>query len=232
MNPHYTYLLIDVGTILFPLILSFDRKVAFYRQWRSLVPGMLLTAAFFIGWDALFTHWGVWWFNRDFTMPYRLLGLPVEEWLFFLVVPYACVFVQACLDGYFPAKSAESKWSNTIILALLLIIFGLLNAGRAYTLFACGGCGAGLLLAHLLRTRNRAFRPQRFLLAYGVCLVPFLIVNGLLTSLPVVLYNDSENIGLRIYTIPAEDVFYGMLLVLGNIWGATFIRSKTSPDAG
>ena len=49
------------------------------------------------------------------------------------------------------------------------------------------------------------------------CIIPFLIVNGFLTAIPVVLYNDAENLGVRIYSIPFEDTFYGMLLVLMNI---------------
>lgn len=228
MNSHYTYLLIDVGTILFPLALSFDRKVAFYRQRRALLPSMLITAAVFIGGDVLFTKWGIWWFSRKYTMSYRLLGLPVEEWLFFLVVPYACAFIAACLDAYFPPKVQADSWRSTMRLASGLIFFALLNYSRSYTVFACGGCGAALLAAYALRRKNPLFRPGRFLLAYAVCLLPFLIVNGLLTSLPVVLYNDAENIGLRLYTIPAEDIFYGMLLMLGNVWGMGWSSSRSA----
>lgn len=228
MNPHYTYLLIDTGTVLFPLALSFDRKVAFYKQWRMLLLGMLITAVLFISWDVLFTRWGIWWFSREYTMPYRLLSLPIEEWLFFLVVPYACAFVAACLDVYFPPGSQADSWRSTIWLSSGLIVFALLNYGRAYTAFACGGCGAALLAAYVLRRKNPLFRPRRFLLAYAVCLLPFLIVNGLLTSLPVVLYNDAENIGLRLYTIPAEDIFYGMLLMLGNLWAMSWSGSRSA----
>ncbi|MDP4130877.1 MAG: lycopene cyclase domain-containing protein, partial [Bacteroidota bacterium] len=53
-----------------------------------------------------------------------------------------------------------------------------------------------------------------FLVSYVVILIPFLIVNGFLTAIPVVIYNDAENLGIRIYTIPFEDVFYGLLLTM------------------
>jgi lycopene cyclase domain-containing protein len=57
-----------------------------------------------------------------------------------------------------------------------------------------------------------------FYLAYFVSLVPFLIVNGILTSLPVVWYNNAHNLGIRLYTIPIEDTMYSLLLLLMNVW--------------
>jgi lycopene cyclase domain-containing protein len=43
------------------------------------------------------------------------------------------------------------------------------------------------------------------------------IVNGILTSKPVVVYNNLENMNIRIGTIPVEDFFYNMTLLLMNI---------------
>jgi hypothetical protein len=42
-------------------------------------------------------------------------------------------------------------------------------------------------------------------------------VNGVLTALPVVIYNDLENIHTRLFTIPVEDTLYFMTLFLMNV---------------
>jgi hypothetical protein len=44
-----------------------------------------------------------------------------------------------------------------------------------------------------------------------------LLVNGVLTAVPIVWYNDQHNLSLRIGTIPVEDTLYSMLLLLLTI---------------
>lgn len=78
-----------------PFILSFDKKVAFYKYWPGLFLGIGINALLFISWDYWFTYTGVWSFSDIYTFPQRLLMLPLEEWSFFIVVPYASVFIYA-----------------------------------------------------------------------------------------------------------------------------------------
>ncbi|MEC8400048.1 MAG: lycopene cyclase domain-containing protein, partial [Bacteroidota bacterium] len=97
-----TYLWVNLAVISIPFVASFDKRVAFFQEWKAFWPACLLTMACFIAWDVIFTARGVWGFNSDHLAGIDLLGLPIEEWLFFITVPYACVFTYACFKKYIP----------------------------------------------------------------------------------------------------------------------------------
>jgi lycopene cyclase domain-containing protein len=227
MDKHYTYLVVDMLTVLFPFLLSFDRKVSFRKCWKYLWPAMLVTAVFFISWDMLFTWLGVWSFNPEYLTGPAIGNLPIEEVLFFLVVPYSCAFIYECLIRYFPVLDAGRRfWLVYPLLGIALVLTSIILYNKAYTFSSFFLCGVALMIVYALRGRIASFRPDAFLFMYLISLIPFFIVNGILTSLPVVVYNDAENIGVRLYTIPFEDCFYGMLLMLGNVFGMEAARSR------
>ncbi len=200
------------------MALSFDKKVAFYKNWRYVFPAMIFPALLYIIWDVYFTKIGVWSFNEDYITGIKLINLPLEEILFFFVVPYCCVFIYACIRSYFP-KLENKKNADLFLklLAILLLALGIIYFNKYYTSWTFIFTGAFILLIYLFRNYFKSFDAVSFLVSYAICLIPFLIVNGFLTSIPVVQYNDAENLGVRIYTIPFEDAFYGMLLILMNI---------------
>ncbi len=211
----YIYLYLNIFTILFPLLLSFDKRVAFYRNWPSLFPAILVNAAGFILWDVLFTEAGVWGFNDEYLTGVYIFGLPLEELLFFFTVPYACVFIYDVLNAYI-RRDLLQPYAKTIVFLLLplLVAVAVFNLSRLYTSITF------LLLAVTLVVHYRVFNTKylgRFFLAYLVHLVPFLIVNGVLTYLPVVWYNNDYNLGIRLISIPVEDTMYSMLMLLITI---------------
>ena len=69
-----------------------------------------------------------------------------------------------------------------------------------------------------------------FLVSYIFILIPFFIINGILTGSfilnEIVWYNDSHNLGLRIGTIPFEDIFYGFSLLFLPLYIDQEIRAK------
>jgi lycopene cyclase domain-containing protein len=220
------YLLINFLTIFFPLVLSFDKRVRFVQYWKSLFPALLLTGLVFLFWDLIFTWEGVWSFNPDYILGINFQGLPLEEILFFFTVPFACIFTYECLNHYIKPDllAKASRWISWffLVLSLLLLIF---FYDRIYTLVTFG-----LLLPLIYFTQFVQKAPwlSRFYLAYVVSLIPFYIVNGLLTSIPIVLYNDAENMALRVGTIPFEDHFYSLALLLMNMIWFEYFKKRTA----
>lgn len=218
MNLHYTYFLILAASVAGPLGLSFDNKVGFYKKWKWLFPAMIIPALLYIAWDIFFTAKGVWSFNEDYISGIMLVNLPIEEVLFFFIVPYCCIFIYECIRCYFP-KLKNKKIADRVLqaLAIVLLLTGLFFYAKYYTSWTFILCALFIAVIYLFKNYFKDFDATSFLISYAVILIPFLIVNGFLTAIPVVLYNDAENLGIKIYTIPFEDSFYGMLLVMMDI---------------
>ena len=229
MNTHYTYFLILAASFAGPLVLSFDKRVAFYKNWKHVFSAMIIPALFYAVWDVHFTSIGVWHFNENYITGIKLFHLPIEEVLFFFIVPYCCVFIYACIRSYFPGLKNKNVADIVLkVLAFVLLITGIIYFNKYYTSWTFILTGIFILIIYLFRNYFKSFDAISFIISFGICLLPFLIVNGFLTAIPVVQYNDGENLGLRIYTIPFEDVFYGMLLILMNIVLYEKVKSKKS----
>ena len=211
---HAEYLILNILIILGPLALSFDRRMHFVQYWPKLFPAIILFLIPFIIWDALVTgrHW---WFNEQFTLDLRLLNLPVGEWLFFITVPYACIFTWEVLVEYF----SNREWTFLKFLSILIFVISFLLAGlmlyqgKEYTSIVLIVFGIVFLLDHLLETK--IFMQRRTYIFSLLLILMMLIFNGYLTARPVVLYDPQYQLDFRIYTIPVEDFFYGLSLIFG-----------------
>jgi lycopene cyclase domain-containing protein len=214
----FTYLLLHLFAVSVPVIRSFEKThIYFAGKFRYLFPAMLITAAVFVTWDALFTHWGVWGFADEYVVGLYVFGLPIEEWLFFITIPYCCLFSYEVLN-YFIKKDLLGPFKTYISIGLMLFFSVLLimHWDLLYTKW--------VLLFNLVLLALVAFalRPQwlgRFYLMFAVILPLFILCDGILTGSffgrVVVWYNSDFITEFRILTIPVEDAFYafGMLLM-------------------
>ncbi len=212
------YLWLDLGSFLIPFLFSFHPKIQFYKKWPSFLLGTLIMMAVFIPWDIIFTNNGFWGFNPEYLTGIYFLNLPLEEWLFFFCIPYACIFTHYALTELLPSfrftkKTAMVLYSSVVTLLILVLWY---RYDRWYTMVNFGY--ALLLLGFTLNRQPEILGP--FFASFLVILIPFFIVNGILTGSyipePVVWYNNAENLGIRMGTIPVEDTIYnlGMLLTV------------------
>jgi lycopene cyclase domain-containing protein len=194
-------------------------KGSFYKTWKALAIAILIPAILFIAWDAVFTELGIWGFNPRYHMGLIIGSLPIEEILFFVCIPFACLFTYHAFKNLSEPTLFFSR--HELLSYLLVVVFALAgsyNLDKPYT--AITFLGLSFFLA-FLALKVRARFPGYFYISFLVLLIPFFMINGILTGSfiheEVVWYNDTAILGLRLGTIPLEDIFYAMLLLLANV---------------
>jgi lycopene cyclase domain-containing protein len=232
---HYLYLTVDFFSLFFPFIFSFYPKAPYYKKWKFLFPAIALPGILFIVWDIFFTQMGVWGFNPKYVTGIYFFNLPIEEVLFFICIPYSCIFTYEAVNYFTKSKILSNRWTEFITdtLIFVLLIIGTLNHERWYTSVTFFSTAVFLIL---LRRVWKVEFLNNFFFSYIFILIPFFIVNGILTGTgieePVVWYNNSQNLGIRMGTIPVEDTFYGMLLLLMNVSVFEYLQNKKAPKSG
>ncbi len=215
-------------SIIIPFILSFDKKVRFYRLWKSLFPSVFIIGLIFLSMDIMFAKSGVWGFNPTYHSHIIFIGLPLEEWLFFIFIPYACIFIHFVFIYYFPNAILSNNFVRifTGILIIVLVLVITINYEKAYTFFNF----SLLIIALIIALFNKNQILNRYYISFLLILIPFFIVNAILTGtfIPgeVVWYNESEILGIRILTVPIEDFGYAFCLILLNILMMNYLQKK------
>jgi lycopene cyclase domain-containing protein len=226
------YFTVEICAIAVPLALSFDRKVAFYKKWSFLLPSIFINALIFTALDIHFTKSGIWGFNPRYHSTLLIAGLPLEEILFFIIIPYSSMFIHYVFISYFPHTAIQTR-ATFILSSVFIIIFisvAIFRSDLAYSSFY-SLLAAGILFLVLIVKPSLL---SRYYLTFIIILVPFLIVNSILTGNftdeSVFLYNENEISGVRLFSIPVEDTFFGFSLVLQNLFVAEMIKKIIRPN--
>lgn len=215
----FTYLIVLFGTIIICFIASFDKRIRFDKNFVPFIKAAIIVAIPFIAWDIWFTKEGVWWFDTQYTVGILIAGLPIEEWLFFICIPFSCVFTYHCLDKFYAWSALEGL--NNVIAFLTIItcaVVALIHHDKMYTFITSLVTAVTMIYLHFFARVSWIGKAS---IVFMILMLGFFPVNGILTGSfipsPIVNYNPDEFLGIRMGTIPIEDAVYGyaqFLLVL------------------
>lgn len=215
----YTYILILFFTVIICFLASFDRRIRFDHYFGSFLLAAVIVAIPFIAWDIWFTTHGVWWFDTKYTIGLVIAGLPLEEWLFFICIPFSCIFTYYCIDKFFNLNWLQG-FNNLIVFITVIVcsLIGLLHHDKIYTLVTAIATVGTVIFLHFIARVDWIGKAS---LVFTILMLGFFPVNGVLTGTgiesPIVNYNPDNFLGIRLLTIPIEDAVYGytqFLLVL------------------
>lgn len=240
------YLVVDAAVVSVPLLFTWHPRIRFDRHWRAFWPACLTVLIPFIAWDVFFAKAGVWGFDQRYLLGPSLFELPLEEWLFFICIPYACVFTYHALGSGRDRTAGDNSPAFTrrtqlflVTAATICLLMALLNLSRPYTSTVTGLCALFLFALVFVRPAWMG----RLGVACAVLTTPFILTNGVLTGLRfwsapvlnlnpdliidrIVWYDNSGNLSVRFFTIPLEDFFYTFLLVGLNVFVYEEIRRR------
>tara|TARA_Y100001954_G_C15776847_1_gene587480 strand:+ start:613 stop:1302 length:690 start_codon:yes stop_codon:yes gene_type:complete len=213
------YLKILILSTFVPVIFSFHPKVKFYIFYKSIFRATLLVSTIYILWDIIFTKLGIWGFNNQYLNGIYIFNLPMEEILFFLCIPFCCLYTYHLVEKFNISFFKNFHWEKiNIYFLFVVLVVGLINYTKLYT-FICFVMFS--LVLFIVNKSSININFNFFYTTFILIIIPFLIINGALTGLffdqTVVWYNNKEILGLRIFTIPIEDAFYAHQLILLNL---------------
>jgi len=225
------YLYLNLAIISFPLIFSFERrKIKFYTKIKPILISIVLVGIFFVGWDVFATFRGHWFFNPVYVNELKILGLPIEEILFFVTVPYSCLFVFESILQFIGEKKIFSPKKGVVSIIGLLIIFSAFGFySKEYTFLAILSVGLSVLIVSLIDVK--LFSSRTYWIYTVLTIVLFFIFNYLLTSTPVVQYSSAAITGFRVTTIPIEDFLFNFSMLtnylLFYLWASKKLKRET-----
>jgi lycopene cyclase domain-containing protein len=208
------YLIFNIIVLTGPLFFGAMKPFYFMDRVKYTILPIIIPGILFLIWDSSVTY-SHWFFNEKYVLGITIFNLPIEEILFFITVPFACLFTWEMIIRRTDEK--ELVWINKLRPYLYLIIpigVWFFISGRHYTGLAISFLGLAILLDQLLNTN--LILKRRFYLYLLFILFFTLVFNGYLTWRPVVTYGIDYQLDFRIITIPLEDFVYGTALIFMN----------------
>ena len=229
----YYYVIILLLSFFIPLLYSFHPKTKFYKHFRIIAITIPLTSIPFIIWDFIFTKLAVWGFNNAYVSNIYFYNLPIEEILFFMIIPFCCLYTYFVIEKFnISLIKVEEYYFYNIFLAAVLFILSIYYIDNSYTFLCFFLCSVLLLLENVFFNK---INYNYFYTTFFLIMIPFIIVNGALTGMflgqIVVWYNPNCIIGLRLFTIPIEDSIYAFQLILSNLFLYKYALQYTSMDS-
>jgi lycopene cyclase domain-containing protein len=184
---------------------------------------IVIPAIPFLLWDAIVTgaHWH---FNLLYVSGIKIVNLPIEEILFFITVPFACLFTWEMIIRRAKEKQMDLRGLRLLLYLALPAGIYFFSIGKQYTGLTLSFIFLANLVDQFLKT-NLLF-DLRFYFYLLLIVIFTLIFNGYLTWRPVVTYGVEYQLDFRIITIPVEDFFYGISLLWMNTSLYNFLIRK------
>ncbi len=220
------FLCLDIFLFLAPWTFCLDSKAFKLKKLNNAAVPAVVAGIIFSAIGVVFHIFGIWQFNSEFIVGIYYRGVPLEFFLFCFGFSFLGINVYQYLNARFPKNSLQ-QFSLTLsnLLLGLCIAFGFFGHNHWYTIVVFVLLFVLLLFVEYV---NKIRFMYRFYRAYLICLLPFYICFGIMSRLPILIYNSKETLGINIIDIPLESHFYIMSMLLLGIYLLEFFGKRAA----
>lgn len=222
---NYIFLGILVLISIAPLILTIKGKYDFAKKLRYGMPAIFISGFMFLLWDIRFTQVGIWSYDAEYTIGIFHKGLPLEQWIFYLVFPYTALLIYEIISNRF--RSIDLNNIFTAISLLLILVFAVVAymfRMRIYTFFSF--LFTTIYLGYTIFRKQ--FKPHltHYFFTFLAILIPYFILYGYLTWNLAIEYHQEQVLNVWIGMMPVENIVFLFLLLLINITVYEYLSEK------
>lgn len=219
---NFTYLLLALGILVIPMVLLSVKKTSFNQSIKFAIPAVLITGIAFSIFATVLVMVGAWSFQPAYLTGVSLWKIPVEEFLFSMVISLAGIGIYVTLNAFFPSNALDKfslSFSNLLMgICVAMLIF-------TYTKwYSAISFGILFVLIFYIEYLNKLRFTYKFYRGFLAVLVLFYIAYGVISTLPVISYTEVMN--LKLGAIPFESHFYFMGMLLMSVYLFELFKSK------
>lgn len=203
-------------------------RAGFYKTW--LLP-IVLGSMVFLAWDIYFSYLSIWGFNERYLTGNRIANFPLEEVVWFPVIGCCSLYIYFLMEREKWALLEQRGWVLAILVCFGLFLFWMFYFDRLYSSFAVWSIFIVIWLWYWSEIQDKL---MNFMGAFMIITLPMLIMDGMLTGIftqeALIIYNPSENSGIRIISIPIEDFLFGFSFLAFIVWIKNVINKRLSAN--
>ncbi|MES2650593.1 MAG: lycopene cyclase domain-containing protein [Bacteroidota bacterium] len=216
----HIFLYLNLFLFLIPFVLTSNEKI----NLRSLLIPSLIVTVIFSETGVFFAGLKVWSFNPAYLMGISYRQLPLEMYLFYFTSSFAGLGIYTYLNAKFPKNDLQKyalSLSNLLLGLMVAMLFFAYTKWYTATTFTIL-----FLLLLYIEYKNQLRFMYKFYRAFIVCLIPFYISYGILCNMPIISYQAKETIDVNLFSIPFENHFYMMGMLLLGVYLVEVLKKR------
>lgn len=220
----YTGLILGLAILVLPLLANLYFKIPdFKRVLTNFLKTYSVAGLGILFLNSFILERGDWSIASRYLSKINIGIIPVEFFLFFFAVPFAGIVLYEIINLKYKEKRIALDNSFFYLFAFTFFALSIITANHSYTTNVFFLNGVLMLVVSYFKNAN-VFLTKNFYIFTLLSLIPFIIIDAILTMTPILTYKSASIIGFKVGSLAIEDFF--LIFFLGSAFLTVYYLFK------